>query len=145
MVSILDHRVLNHRWCYDRKGYAVNGSLGFMHRFLMDYPAGEVDHKDGNGLNNTRKNLHAPSRSINKHRRHVRLSASGFYGVTKHKLSDRFFANIKLNYRTVYLGLFKTAEEAALAYDSKALEIHGENAMTNFMWQKTKAGWKQKY
>ncbi len=136
------------KWCasgnYAARGVIKNGrsTTLSMHRFILGEPSGEVDHKDGNGLNNTRENLHVPSKSVNKHRRHIVLSPSGYRGVYKH-IHHGYAANIKDNYKTIYLGLFPTREEAALAYDRKALELHGENAMTNFMWQKKKDLWTQ--
>lgn len=56
-------KVQEHRWCLIRCGassYAVRQGEGEhrMHRLIMGSPGGmEVDHKDRNGLNNTRENL----------------------------------------------------------------------------------------
>lgn len=147
LVSPEDYgRVSRFKWCASHN-YAARSIGGkttqSMHRFILNEPAGNVDHKDGNGFNNTRGNLHTPTVSVNTHRRHVRLSKSGFYGVSKHRLCERWYANIKVNYKTVYLGLFKSPEAAAVRYDQAALRVHGSNAMTNFVWQKQKTGWKR--
>ena len=40
-------------------------------------------------------------------------------------------ARIKKNRTTIYLGQFITKEEAAKAYDTKAIEFWGEQAITN--------------
>lgn len=43
-----------------------------------------------------------------------------------------FLAQIRFHSKTVFIGIYKTALEAAIAYDLKALELFGENAKTNF-------------
>jgi len=132
--------VLNHRWCATpaRSGlwYAVrscvrNGkrTTESMHRFILGATR-EVDHADGNGLNNQRHNIREVSRNVNKHRRKPITSSSGFRGVCK--FHGKFAAYITSNRKTKYLGLFKDAVTAANAYDDAATELHGYLAMRNF-------------
>lgn len=60
---------------------------------------------------------------------------SGYYGVSidKRSLRKKYVASIKCNNARYRLGYFETAEEAALAYDKKALELFGDSARTNFL------------
>lgn len=108
------------------------GTLG-MHRVILGVGEGvEVDHRDGQGLNNTRLNLRACSHAENARNRGVdRRSRTGFKGVSPFR--DGFRATIGIGGgRTQHLGVFETAEDAAVAYDLAALDIHGEFARTNF-------------
>ena len=53
---------------------------------------------------------------------------SQFKGVTFDKSHSRFQATIKINYRSIYLGRFDTAEEAHAAYIKAARQYFGEFA-----------------
>lgn len=111
-------------------------SVILMHRFIMgDCPEGkEVDHKDRDGLNNTRENLRFATRSQNNVNRDKRPSRCGFIGVfpSDNRHLVRFCAKIAEKKKQIYLGRFETAQAAALAYDARALLMHGEFATLNF-------------
>lgn len=99
-----------------------------MHRLLMGEPEGlEVDHRDGNGLNNRRDNLRAATKSQNQ--QNSRLSSqntSGFKGVSWNKARRKWESNIVLNQVKTCLGRFATAEEASAAYIEASARLHGE-------------------
>ena len=59
-------------------------------------------------------------------------SSSGFVGVVQDNRSGRWQAKIGHNGKSLSLGYYNTAEEAAKAYDLKALELRGPNAKLNF-------------
>ena len=107
-----------------------------MHREITECPKGKmVDHKNGNGLDNRRKNLRICTMSENMMNRGKTKVHSGKYkGVYKtgdSKLNP-YSARIQKNKKVYCLGHHKTPEEAARAYDKKAKELHGEYAYLNF-------------
>lgn len=116
----------------------VNGSrieVIEMHHAILEAPDGfEIDHKDGNTLNNTIANLRICTSGQNKSNRKG-WSSTGFKGVfleTRHNPKKQYRARIYINNRCIHLGSFYTPEEAARAYDMKAIELFGEFARTNF-------------
>jgi hypothetical protein len=104
-----------------------------LHAAIMQPPEGyEVDHEDGNGLNNVRSNLRIATRSQNQG--NTRLgsnNSSGYKGVYWSKKLQKWVAQIGMDGKLTYLGLYDTAEEAALVYDENAREYFGEFALLN--------------
>lgn len=107
----------------------------FMHRIIMNPPKGMfVDHINGDGLDNRRENLRICTISQNT-ANSVRPSTntSGYKGVQSSGRSTRpWKATIHAKGITKYLGAYRTKEEAAIAYDKKAVELYGEFAKLNF-------------
>lgn len=94
-----------------------------------------VDHINGNSLDNRRENLRICSNAQN--RRNSKLNkrnTTGFKGVRKSKrlLDKPYQALIGFEDRQYILGYYKTAIEAAKAYDIKAKELHKQFAKLNF-------------
>lgn len=104
----------------------------FMHRVILDAPAGaEVDHKDGNGLNNRRSNLRLATSRNQKCNVGIRKdNTSGYKGVTRS--GGKWKAYIKHSGKVAHLGMASTPEAAARIYDAKARELYGEFAWFNF-------------
>ncbi len=95
-----------------------------MHRLIMQCPDGmEVDHRNGNALDNRRENLRLASSSQNKRNRRS-FNQYGLKGITRTK-NGRWRAFINL-------GTFDTKEDAARAYDNAARTIFGQYARTNY-------------
>ena len=105
-----------------------------MHREIMKpSPNMQVDHVDGNGLNNVRENLRVCTQSQNKKNARKRKdSTSGFKGVTYYKRYGNWRSQIAVNGKRINLGYFSDPIDAAHAYDNAAREYHGEFANTNF-------------
>jgi len=126
------HAVKNkHTWYAVAK---VNGSPVLMHRVIMDAPAGvKVDHRDRNGLNNTKKNLRFATYSQNSANRKVSANNRlGYKGVYFDKRMKKYVAKVTASNKRYWLGHYSTPEDAARAYDEKAKELFGEFAGTNF-------------
>jgi hypothetical protein len=107
----------------------------YMHRVLMDVPDGfEVDHVDGDGLNNRRVNLRLCVRGQNIANQKARTNKklSKFKGVCWTEKNGKWQVHAGPASGKRYVGLFNTEEEAARAYDVVAREQFGEFAKCNF-------------
>jgi hypothetical protein len=101
----------------------------FMHRAIMSAPDGmEVDHIDGNGLDNRRStNLRLATRSQNQHNQGIsRANTSGFKGVTWSERHKKWRVLIAINSKLKHLGYFTEKNLAAAAYAKASAELHGE-------------------
>lgn len=106
-----------------------NGKLIYMHRLIVSAPKHlEVDHIDGNMLNNRKENLRIVTSSQNKMNKIYKVGVSGFRGVVFNKRSNNYMAIIKQFGRRKYLGSFDTAKEASIHFESIALKFRGEFA-----------------
>lgn len=105
-----------------------------MHRAIMDAPDNVlVDHKNGDGLLNTRDNLRLATRSQNNSNAAPRaVNTSGYKGVSWYKRDKNWKAQIGANGKMHHLGYFATAEAAARVYDEAARHYFGEFAWLNF-------------
>lgn len=103
-----------------------------MHREIMGLTFGdrrEVDHIDGNTLNNTRANLRVCTHAENgKNLRKPITNTSGYKGVSYYKRSGKWMAYIMIEKKLKNLGYFDTPQLAHAAYCEAAKRIHGEFA-----------------
>lgn len=141
IVDDEDFDMLNqYTWHLASNGYATtfvggrkNIKCVLMHRLLMN-PSGdfEVDHRNGNKLDNRRDNLRLARRGENARnlRRHKKFS-SRFKGVSWSADRHVWYARIHDNRKTIHLGQFSSEIQAALAYNDAALERFGEFASLN--------------
>src|SRR5262249_39337652 len=118
-----------------RSGINSDGTHGIrLHRFILNAPPSvEVDHVNGDSLDNRRGNLRYSTRAQNnRNRGRTRANKSGFKGVSRQRGGGGFRAQMTRDGVVYYLGKFSTAIDAALAYDAAARRLHGEFARTNF-------------
>jgi hypothetical protein len=120
------------RFGYRRRGYIV-GSINHKHyqahriayklMTSVDPPA-QIDHRDFDRANNRWKNIRPATHAENT--RHVRAhrDATLLKGINKNRL--RWQARISLDRKRLYLGTFKTPQEAHAAYCQAAIRFHGE-------------------
>ena len=138
MVDAADFKELNkYKWCATRRAgkvYAmatINGKPVLMHRFLMRPRKGyQVDHIDGNGLNNCRWNLRICTAAQNQANRRPCGGSSRFVGVCRR--GDKWEAWFKHKGEWFTLGRYDDEIQAAKARDRKAYAVNGEHAYLNF-------------
>lgn len=92
----------------------------------------QIDHKNGNGLDNRRENIRICSYSQNQMNKVSSRGKTSKYKGVNFCSKRGYISRIKLNYKEIYIGSFKLEKEAALAYDKKAKELFGEFARLNF-------------
>ena len=105
-----------------------------IHRLVLNAPENmEVDHINGNRLDNRRENLRLCTSAQNKCNRGPRKdNKSGYKGVSWHGQRQKWTVRIKTPYgKYLSLGLYTDKKEAALAYNKAAVEHHGEFAFIN--------------
>lgn len=118
----------NHSIGIDRRRYATH-RLAWLY-MRGEWPHGEIDHVDGNPLNNAWANLREVNSAQNKqNQRRARVdNQSGFLGVHFHGPDKygraRWRARIQLAGRSIHVGLFATAEEAHAAYVEAKRRLH---------------------
>lgn len=116
-----------------KQGNKLTGYL--MHRLILKVPVGhpdQVDHINGNTLDNREENLRRVTQSQNKANRCSKRGKSKFKGVVWDKQVSKWKSSIGKDHKHINIGRFQTEEEAARAYDKKAIELYGEYAKLNF-------------
>ncbi|HEY1248828.1 MAG TPA: HNH endonuclease [Nitrososphaera sp.] len=143
-VAIIDDEdydlISQYKWCAHWNGtrwYAISATGGHrvrMHRLLIDVPEGyEVDHINGDSLDNRKQNLRVVTRAKNLQNREAnKNSTSKYIGVYLESGTGKFRAALKKNGITYRGGRYKTEEEAAKARDILALQHFGQDCKLNF-------------
>ena len=108
---------------------SVNDKLYFIHRIAWMYSYGEwpceIDHKDGNGLNNKWENLRNVSRLENsKNQRKSTRNKSGIVGVFWDRTYNKWRAYIRVNGVLHSIGQFKSLFDAVCARKTSELEYY---------------------
>lgn len=140
IVEVRDlEKVRHHIWCAletkrpdgtIRAVYAKTGAGKYMHHWLVEHQAGmEIDHVDGNGLNNTRQNLRRVSVSQNQHNRRIQINnTTGFAGIRREKRCRTWLAYITIDGHEHRIGRFESVHEAAAARAAVELALFGDCA-----------------
>ena len=104
----------------------IDGRIYLAHRlaWLLHFgvwPTNQIDHMDGDGLNNRPKNMRDVAHQENlKNQRMQRNNISGVTGVSWHKRDGKWRATININGKRKSLGYFDDINEAAKAYRDAA-------------------------
>lgn len=140
LVDDEDFEWLNQWKWHSNLGYAKRNSpwqnkkrqVILMHREVLGVPVGLLtDHINGVRHDNRRCNLRVATMSENKRNATKQVNnTTGFKGV-RNRYGGKFAAVIQPpQSKQIWLGTFKTAEEAHLAYCKAATKLHGEFVRT---------------
>lgn len=103
-----------------------------LHQFLLP-GVKQIDHADGDGLNNQWDNLRPATDTQNSaNRKKLTNTTSRFKGVCWHKGIRSWIAQIKIHQYHLHLGSYESEEDAAHVYDYAAKIYFGEFARVNF-------------
>ena len=103
------------------RSVSIKYKIFMSHRvaWLLHYgrwPAMQIDHKDGDGLNNRIGNLsEVTNRQNSMNMKLFKTSKTGVAGVRWHPAAKKWNARIKCGQKEVYLGLFESFEDAVRA------------------------------
>jgi hypothetical protein len=117
--------------------FAVDGISVRAHRAAWalaygEYPTNPIDHINGNRLDNRLENLRQATPRQNSYNKKLSCrSKTGVKGVGFDKRISLWNARIVVNGKRIYLGLFKTIDDAAKAYAVAAQLYHGEFACSS--------------
>lgn len=134
-------RLSQFTWHFNRRlGYAIGERFEggkrirvSMHREVMNAQDGsEVDHINGDKLDNRRENLRLCTKSQNMSNRGKQLNnTTGYKGVFTSQRTTKFRAQIRVKGKSIHLGLFENLKDAAISYNIAATKYFGEFAKLN--------------
>lgn len=113
---------------FNRRPY-LSHRLAFLY-MTGGWPSNDIDHRNGDSLNNRWGNLREATAAENNRNRKPRRHSTDLKGVSRYR-DGRFMAQIRVAGRPRFLGYFNTPEEAHASYAAAAHEHHGDFARTS--------------
>lgn len=107
----------------------------YLHRLVMGFPKGMVDHERGNIFDNRREKLRVVTNSQNQMNSAKRKAptTSQYKNVTWNKKLEKWKAQIAVDGETIFLGYFDQERHAAYAVELSRPILHGKHARSNFI------------
>lgn len=124
IAGTLSKRDNRYKVICDGKQYLVHRVIFLIHH---GYLSEEIDHINGNPMDNRIENLRATTKAQNQWNRKVSHNCkSKVKGVHWHKQHKKWYARITVNKKRIDVGLFETLDEAAIAISNARVEYHGQ-------------------
>jgi hypothetical protein len=124
VVDDCDSHLINYRWHIQSKGYARHttwnqGKVGvaYLHHAIVGFPLNglQIDHINGDALDNRRLNLRIVTRRQNQQNLSVHRNGK-LPGIRWDNDRKKWRCHISINNKNKYLGDFQTAQEAHERY-----------------------------
>lgn len=143
MIDLDDvNKCLAHKWYLKiskgNKRYVQRriGRLSLTH-FLLNFQKDkniEIDHVNGNTLDNRKFNLRIVTHQENMMNQRVLPSnnTSGYIGVGYNKKTRKYSSQIKINQKRIYLGEYINIEDAISARKNAEIKYFGKNKPSNY-------------
>lgn len=152
--NVIDHFIIDeenydkikpYRWGLAAEGYIGarltknDNSRTYLHRFILDTNCVQVDHANGDKLDNRKSNLREVTHSENFQNQMKRQTYAGkpttsiYKGVSLARKTGKWTAQIGVYGKPIVLGRFKNEVDAAHAYNKAALKYFGEFARINII------------
>ena len=146
-VALIDNQdwilVSQYKWFWNKARRNVyrnkkDKKSSFIHRLIMNPPNDmDVDHANGNPLDNRRSNLRICTRSQNNCNKAKQCNnTSGYKGVYWDKKNNKWRAKVSVNKRDYCMGRYKNIIDAVKAYNNGAKILHGKFARLLNAYQK---------
>ncbi len=122
-------------WYAKRANLRINGKQKqvYIHRVIMNTPKGiQVDHRNGNGLDNRKANLRLCTHQENQFNKKYaqKNNKLGIKGVCWREDMKKFHAQIWVNSKRIHLGYFNVMGDADGAYRTAEEKYFGKFART---------------
>jgi 5'(3')-deoxyribonucleotidase len=124
------NKVKDIAWSVDNYGYAhTSGCHKRMHQYIINYDTNiyVIDHINRNKLDNRKINLRLCTKLENNRNIEIQKNnSSGFVGVHYDSNCRLWRARITVNYKSIYIGSYKTFDEAVKSRILAEIEYFGE-------------------
>lgn len=130
----LFYKKKNRRKKYVKSTGKIRGKQVTLHRYILglDDKNIQVDHRDGNPLNNRKSNLRICTITENNRNKTSHInSTSKYLGVCYDRHRDKWAACLMYNRKKVFNKRFNNEIDAAIAYNNEASKYFGEFANLN--------------
>lgn len=111
----------------DKIRYPNHRVIFAIYNNIIDFQDKQIDHIDGNVLNNSPQNLRLVTASQNQfNRKKQKNNSTGHKNISFVKRLNKYRCAMQVDGKDIYIGLFNTIEEATINRDAKFKELTGE-------------------